>query len=490
MIEISFRFLSLPDVVKETLLIKIAESGPGEILKFRSLCKTTKSWVDESSPPRAKIMFSRLQVSMNLDVETVERFLETPPPFMIPDLSVNICKLRKTDKYEPVWTPHELLTTGFAALTLNSTQEGNPETGQGPSIPPKESVEMWNKFCDFWMPRLVSLQIRKADVKRFISRPHANQETATVIRKLLDSPNLDKVNFMSHFQWVLVPPFPASFHKLSEISTGPMLRWPTPQDSIRGFYLTLRDNPNLKKVSLEFNDALDVECIQMLAEKNKNNRQFQLSLKNGNLCDMNEAHDAATVPAFSRLVHTLVKCEFQTKLKLRFYQTINDFFQTTKDQLETEDYLKFLNFFESLSSDKHPHVYLVELQSLEGLHELTLDRMIRGTQLRFPPNLVKLKYGKGFPRAIGNLPLCLKELNLNQFFGSLDELGESLSQISAQCVNLERLKLTWFSSDNPGAEQSFIPAYGHYGCNEGREDHYAPHAAINFRGYILRYLKV
>jgi len=439
------RFLLLPDLAKEALLIQVAAGGLRELLKFRLICKTTKSWVDDSPKPRAKILFSRAQVSMDFDVKTVERFLETPPPFAIPNLSLHITKLRDNEAPEMFPDPEdeELEPPGYD-FKLNYFDETD--------IPPGESYDMWNRFCEYWTPHLSMLTLYRKHSLAPIRKP-AKQEITPVIRKLLDSSDLEKflIEIYLRLEGIMVPPYPKSFQYLSELSTGGIVKW-IPDDVTTGFFSKLKNNQNLKRVSLEFQNASEIESIHELVEVNKRNNQLQLSLT-GNVGGglSLEAENVETIAAFIKLLRTLLSSEIKTRLFLAYVDAFdynsNLLIQRVKDELGASEYWKFLNMLESWRSHKPPQSSLLELHNLENLKELSLLEMVRGAELRFPPNLLKLLYGKGFP-SIGNLPLCLKQLTLIQFSGTLEELDQSLTALSAQCVNLEKLKFTWFCTNN------------------------------------------
>jgi len=430
--------------VKDRLLTQLASCGLRQLLKLRLLCKETKSWVDSSPARTAKMLFSKAQVNLDFNVETIERFLETPPPFHIPSLCLKITKLR--DISEVGLTPEERLIFPYtAALTLN------PPAG----VVPDDSFEMWKEFCDYWNPRLDSLRIGKKFRTENIG-PKTNNEVAHIIRRLLDSPLLNKVTFSyGYCHWKCVPPFPSAFQRLSEIFLAPGLE----ENFYRPLYPNLEQNPNLKRLSLEFYYPFQFEFIHKIVEKNRNNSQFQLCLTNEN--DFNE-HDPDLMPRFSTLVMTLVKCDFRTFLTLEL-EDINGFLEELSDQLGAGDYYKCLNFFynltlnffftEPLREDEEWPLTLVTWENFENLKILTMEDNPLGTELRFPPNLVELTYGQGFP-SIGNLPLCLKELTLDYLLTGFEEFETSMAALSSHCVNLEKLEIIWFCEDNEKAKQT------------------------------------
>jgi len=342
-----------------------------------------------------------------------------------------------------------LIFPSTAPLTLN------PPAG----VVPEESLEMWKAFCDYWNPRLDSLRIEKKFRDENIG-PKTNNEVAHIIRRLLESPLLDKVDF-SHgcFHWKYLPPFPASFHRLSEILIAPGI-----YEGYHGpVYSTLEQNPNLKHLSMKFYYPFEFEFIHKIVEKNRKNSQFQLCLTNMN--DFASGNDSDFMPLFSTLVKTLVKCDLETYLALNLGD-INGFLQELRDQLGTGDFYKFLNFFETLivhEDDEWP-LTQVPWESFENLTELTMEKNPLGTELRFPPNLVELSYGNGFP-SIGNLPLCLKELTLDYLSSGFEEFEASLAALSSHCVNLERLDLIWFCEDNEKAKQAATPKAAKKGTN-------------------------
>jgi len=420
--------------VKDRLLSQLASCGIRQLLKLRLICKETKSWVDSSPARQARILFSKSHVKMDFNVETVERFLESPPPFHIPGLSLKLTNLRDIHelRFHELTAEEQLIFPDVAPLTLN------PAVG----AVPEDSIEMWNNFCDYWDSRLESLRIRKTS--RDLG-PKTNNEVAHVIRKLLDSPHLDKLSFSDdRFKWKYLPPFPTSFHTFSDMSD---ISFASVFDGSfhRPLYPTLEQNPNLKRLCMEFYHPEEFEFIHKIAEKNKRNSGFQLALRNTN--DFYEEEDDL-MALFSTLVKTLVKCDFQTCLTI-LLGDINGFLQVLRDQLGAGDYCRFLNFFENLTLEKFVDSPLAErtLENFENLKILDMELNDVETPLRFPPNLVELTYGMGFP-SIGNLPLSLKELTLDYLSCGFEEFGESLTALGSQCVNLERLELIWFCEEN------------------------------------------
>jgi len=171
---------------------------------------------------------------------------------------------------------NEVVPEFTSEYTLELDPAGNEDNDTDPfldfnlqeaadDIPRGESDEMWNRFCEYWTPHLDTLTIQRKHIHVTLRQ---SARKVRIIRKLLDSSgSLRKVSIEKYLvlREIIVPPCPKSFQYLSELSFGYLLHL-LPEIAY-GAYATLRQNPRLKRVSLEFQTSFDVQQIHMILSK-------------------------------------------------------------------------------------------------------------------------------------------------------------------------------------------------------------------------------
>jgi len=212
------------------LYLGASEEGVQGLLNLRLVCQTTKDWVDSLSPRLGQRVFSRCVARVNLvkmaEGDRWQSFLDAPPPSAVTSLSLNGVE-------------------EFPTL-LNTSS----------------SLEMWNRFTDYWSSELKSLELDRFPIDRNCP-----------IRKLLGSKELE------HFRCQdlhVHKSFTVSVEFLLNLKSLRIDRLEIDEEKREWFSSKLFESKSLRVIDLTVNTDEDFDTINNILRARKNKSSLQM----------------------------------------------------------------------------------------------------------------------------------------------------------------------------------------------------------------------